>query len=370
MALDPRGVYSDAAVLAALRGTTGVRRLTYRYDRLSSSNAYLGPLSSVFRGSVSNNSLADIKRTARFSVLDDSTINYGSDRIKPYARLGMDNGGFVEWPLGVFLLATPSRALVSANYVSREVEAYDQLLILAQDGLSDRLSYAAGTLYTAALSAIGASRGFALNVTPSPLVMPAATEWEPGVSYLRVVNDLLAAINYESALFDENGVFVCRPYVAPSVRGSVYTYASDAVSVLSGDVGQTIDYFSVPNRWTIVKSEADQGVLISTYTNTSPTSPTSTVNRGRIITDFRTEQDAANQSTLDAKAARLAFEASQIFEKVVFSTMAMPFHGTADVLTLQLSELTIASKYSEQSWELELTAGAAMKHSVRRVVSV
>lgn len=370
MPMDSRGIYSDAAVLAALRATTGVRRLTFRYDRLSSSNAYLGPLSNVVSGSVSNNALADIKRTARFKILDDTSINYGSDRIKPYARLGMDDGGVVEWPLGVFLLATPSRALVGANYISRDVEAYDQLLVLAQDGLVDRLSYAAGTLYTAVLAAIGSARGFALNVTPSTLTMPAAMEWEPGVSYLRVVNDLLGAINYESALFDEDGVFVCRPYVAPSVKGSIYTYASDAVSVISGDVGQTIDYFSVANRFTIVKSDADQGVLVSTYTNTSPTSPTSTVNRGRIIADFRTEQEAANQSTLDAKVARLAFEASQVFERVVFSTLAMPFHGTADVVTLQLSELTIASNYSEQSWDLELVAGAMMKHTVRRVVLV
>lgn len=546
-ALDPSGRYSDAAVLAALRAVAGARTLSYRFDRLSASNGYLGALSGVLKASLALNSLADIKRTAKFTVLDSVVIDYLKDRIQPFARLAMlgdaavyawtgaannspstrtdartgeirtnlvynpsfevdtsgwvgesggvvtrdtvspisgtasakltgggdaytfayginagdvvtfsfdyrTNGtiagapriylacngtaavasplpltqltpgrfsitstsigtgfaicaiffptaggtvwidnvlvekaasagayldgsfasfpGFVEWPLGVFLLSTPTRSLVGGSYVARDVEAYDQLVVLRDNKTADRLSYPAGTVYTTALAAIASSYGFVQNVTPSALVMPAAMEWDPGTTYLRVVNDLLAAINYESASFDEVGRFVAKPYVSPTVRASGYTYATDAVSVISGDVTQTIDLFSVPNKWVLVVSEADRPPLIGTYVNASPASPTSTVARGRTIVDYRTEQDAADQITLDAKAARLAVDASQVFESITFSTAVMPIHSGGDVYSIGISELVIDAKFSEQSWSYDLAPGALMKHEARRVVNV
>ena len=106
-------------------------------------------------------------------------------------------------------------------------------------------------------------------------------EWEPGTSKLRILNDLLAAINYESASFDERGRLVCQPYLSPSARAASYVYAADEWSPVTGNVDQTLDLFDVPNKWVLVKSEADQAPLTSVYVNDLPSSPTSTVSRGR-----------------------------------------------------------------------------------------
>jgi hypothetical protein len=164
-------------------------------------------------------------------------------------------------------------------------------------------------------------------------------------------------------------MLVCRPYKSPAERAPEYTYATDQASVIRGEVAQTIDLFDIPNKWVLVKSEADQAPLTATYTNTSTTSPTSTISRGRTIVDFRTD-DAADQATLNAKAARLAFEASQVFESVEVSTAAMPMHSNADVVAFEIHGLAVADKYSEQSWELPLEVGASMTHTVRRVVTL
>lgn len=370
-ALDPLGVYSDRDVRDQLVGKYGPRTIGFRYDRLDYLNRYIGPVDVVRSCSVSNNSLADIKRTARFSILDRTAIDFLKDRIRPWVRLLMPDGGVVEWPQGVFLFTTPTRTLDTVGIVSREIEGYDQLLVLQDDKVLDRYSVAAGVVYTTAISTlIGTVSGMSAAITPSALTLPAALEWEPGTTKLRILNDLLSAINYESAFFDEAGVLVCRPYQSPQVRPSGYTYADDEATVRTGNANQTIDLYEIPNRWRLVKSEADQAALTSTYTNSAPGSPTSTASRGRTIVKFITEQDAADQATLDAKAARYAFEASQVFEAVEFDTALMPFHSNADVLTLDIPDLGIAAKYSEHKWSMKLEVGGRMAHTVRRVVSV
>src|SRR5690606_6260673 len=176
--------------------------------------------------------------------------------------------GFVEWPLGVFLLSTPERTVGTAGVVEREVAAYDQLVVLADDKVADRYSVAAGTLYTDAIATL--TFGLARNLVPSDKALTSAREWEPGTPKLRILNDLLAAINYESAWFDELGRLGCRPYQSPTDRSSEYAYATDDKSVIVGEAAQSLDLFSVPNRWVLVKSFVDDAAPTETYTNDDP----------------------------------------------------------------------------------------------------
>lgn len=367
---DPAGIYSDDAVIAALRGTTGARVLDFRYDRLGADFSYRGPVTTMTGGSVAYDSLADIKRTAKFALVDDGTIDFLADRIKPWVRLRMPDGGWVEWPQGVFLLSTPVRKLATSGVVSRDVDAYDQAVILNGDLVADRYTVAAGTAYTTAITALTSDLPLR-SITTSSLTLPAAMDWDPGTSRLTILNALLSAINYRSAWFDENGTLICEPYVAPDTVTPVYTYATDSASVITGEIDDTLDLYSVPNRWVLVVSNPEGASIVSRYTNTASTSPTSTVSRGRTITDFRTGEDAADQATLDAKVARLAFEASQVFQSVDFSTAIMPMHSNADVLGVVVNGLGLTSaKFSEQSWEFELKVGATMSHKIRRTVSI
>lgn len=367
---DPAGNYDAETVTKALTGRSGPRRISFRYDRLDKANNYLGPIVDVIGGSIDYNMLADIKRTGKFTVRDTAVINYISDRIRPWIRLAMPDGGYVEWPQGVFLLSTPKRTRAIDGVITRDIDAYDQLLILKETKSPGRYTVASNALYTTAIKALSDADGLTSSIIPSTLRLPSAMEWDPGTSHLQILNDLLAAINYESAFFNELGTLICRPYLSPAIRGAEYAYLTDSSSVIKGALDQTIDLFSVPNQWVLVVSEADQAPLVATYTNTNPASVTSTVSRGRTITDHRTESDAADQVTLDAKVARLAFEASQIYESVEFGTFLMPIHSNADVYDLGFTDLGVGSKYSETGWSVDLKAGSTMKHKVRRIVNV
>jgi hypothetical protein len=134
---------------------------------------------------------------------------------------------------------------------------------------------------------------------------------------------------------------------------------------------QELDLFNVPNQWVMVVSEPElDPPLRSVYTNSDPASPTSTVRRQRTITDYREEQEAVDQASLDGKVARLAFEASQVYESIPFQTALMPIHSGNDVYRLVVSRLAINAAYVEHSWKMTMKAGVPMDHVARRVVTV
>lgn len=366
---------SGADITAAIAGRSGSRKFTFRYDLLTSANVYKSAITNMTSASVALDWQSDIKRTATFTLTDLGGIDFLSDRIKPWIRLHLAPYGaldYVEWPLGVFLLSTPSRSVDEDGVVIREVQGYDALQIFTDDKVTARYTAAAGSVVTTLVSTLLGS--ITQNVTVSSSVLPIAKEWEPGTPKLTIINELLAQINYDSLFFDEVGTAIVKPYVAPSVRAEEWTFADDTDSIILTDVEQTLDLFSVPNRWTIVVEDPDRIALISTYTNTDPSSPTSTVRRGRFI-DYNSKQandtiDAVDQTTLDAKVARKAFEDSQIAEKISYSTGLFPLSSTNDVYRLRFGDLAINDKYRELSWSMELKAGQAMSRTAQRIVSV
>jgi len=302
---------------------------------------------------------------------NNGTLTNGPAWVKEGLNKTVVPSSYVEFPLGVFLLSTPPRKAEPSGKIRREVEAYDQLQVLMDDVVDVRYSIAAGVNYIVAVKALLDSAGItSQNLTATTSTLPAARDWDPGTTKLQIINDLLGAINYRSLFFDENGIATAIPYQSPAARASEYTYIDDSLSVIFPEVEQALDLFGIPNKWTLVLSEPDRSVLTSSYTNSNPSSLTSTVSRGRTISRYLPNQEAADQTTLDALAVRIAFEQSQVFETVTFETAICPYHGDSDVYTLVFSALGINAKYSEVSWEFELKAGAKMKHTIRKIVYV
>ena len=290
------------------------------------------------------------------------------DDIAKRIRIDID---WIEWPQGVFLLSTPPRVVDSTGVITREVEAYDQLQVLVDDKAEGRYTITQGTNYIVAAKALLDSAGIvSQNLTPTSSTLPADRDWEPGTQKKIIINALLGAINYRALRFDENGVAVAEPYVSPADRASEYTYEANEESVILPGAADLLDLFAIPNKWVLVVSEPDRVPLTSVYTNDNPNSLTSTVSRGRTIVDIREYEDAADQVTLDARAQRIAFEASQVYQQVELATGIMPVHSDSDVVTLVHSGLGISAKFTEVAWEYDLRPGAAMKHKLRRVVNI
>lgn len=371
---NPNG-HTEETILAALQARQGARRLTFHYYLREAGGTLLEELDNVTAGSVTQSWLADIKRTATFAMRERGGIDFLSDRIQPAVRLHLPPFGqddWVEYPQGVFLLTTPKRKASEAGVVTREVQGYDQLQVYSDDLLENRYTVAAGAVVTTAVQTLLNSTLVPpiINVIPKTSTLAAAKEWEPGTSKLRVINDLLGMINYESLSFDEDGVAQVVPYRPLGERAAEYTYAEDQSGLLVPDPEEELDLFDVANKWVMVVSEPDQAPMVATYTNTDPGSPTSTIRRQRTLVDYRTEQEATEQAVLDLKVRRLAEEASQVYQSIDFRTAIMPIHSGNDVYRLQLRALAVNDLYAEHSWKMTMRVGAPMEHTARRVVLV
>lgn len=360
-------------VTNGLVGRLGSRQWAFRYELLTNSHARLFDLDEVLEASVEHQYLADIKRKATFSIRDRGRINYLSDRIRPWVRLHLPPYGtndWVEWPLGVFLLTSPTRHADEYDRVTRAVEGYDPMQWLAEDLISTRYIVAAGTNIVNNVASLVAGAAPTWKITRSSETLPTTKEWPPGTSKLVIANELLAIAEYESVSFDGFGDGVLRPYQSPEARASMWTYAYGQESLIVPNVDQELDLFTVPNKWVAVVSEPDRPLLVASYTNANPASPTSTVRRGRTIVDFREQEEASSLTVLQNKVKRYAFEASQIYEHLKFETGLMPIHGTNDTYWLDYDPLAVNAKYAETSWTIKLEAGAPMMHEARRIVGV
>lgn len=227
-----------------------------------------------------------------------------------------------------------------------------------------------GNTYTGVVDHLLTEANIPKRITASQQTLPTVKEWEAGTSKLQIVNDLLSAINYESISFDEDGFAIVKPYVSPQDRAAEFSYQDNDLSVIYPEMVQEYDLFSIPNRWILTVSDPDRDAITVDFTNMDPASPTSTVRRGRTITSFVQEEDSDSEATLIQKASRLAFESSQVFEAVEFSTGIMPIHSGNDVYSIVYDALTLNSQYSEVSWDMELKAGSKMTHRARRIISL
>lgn len=390
-----RDGFTHEQIVKALHSSN--RQIDFRYKLLNKQNQVKKELKNVLSAEVRQNMLANIKRTARFSITEDDDIDYLNDRIKPYMRLripephkrageftfmshvqpielkdneALPKSGWVDFPLGIFLLSSPTRSDDTGG-VKRDIDAFDLSLILRDDKLIDRLAVVEGNLiYDAIVNVLGSAGITQYNIEQSEDTLSRTIEWSPGTEKYEVVNDLLKMMNYTPIHVDEHGFFVSYKYRSPADRSPDYKYADDIRSVMFPNAEEELDLFNVPNVFTVVRTNAEEEPLVSTVINDNPDSPTSTVNRGRSIVDHREIDDIANQEALDAYTKRIAFESSQVYGRIRFKSGLMPFHGYANVLSLAYSPLGINGKYAELSWSMPLKVGGEMQHELRRIVDI
>jgi hypothetical protein len=278
---------------------------------------------------------------------------------------------FVEWSQGVFLTSSPDRSTDDNGVCTWSVEGYDQGVVLQEQQVEEPYYVAAGALYTDAIAELLINteglNGF--TVVPSTKTLPALKMWDTGTTHIEIINDLCTAITYDSIFFDESGVGVVRPHVAPQYRTEEWVYEEGDTSVIFADASRELDLFEVPNKWVAYISEPDRPVLRSEYINADPANPTSTVARARTITKVVDDIDAADQASLDDILRWRAQEEAQVYETVHFSTAIMPIHSHMDLYRFAYpTGLQVEGDYEESGWSYDFDAGGQMSHTARRVV--
>lgn len=346
------------------------RQIKFTYELLNRDNIPIGELE-VINGSVSLNSLAQIKRTARFTVKENhlKDVDYLNDRIRPVITIDGD-----KHPMGIYLIPSPSRSKTESGII-REIEAYDTTQILLEDKILDRYYIKKGTNYVKAITQlIGSAYIHQSQITPAEYALKRDREFEAGASKLSIVNDLLKEINYTSIYADNNGNLKATKYILPNLKEIDYIYKDEGdnpqqLKVINSTIDE-LDLFNVPNIFVVVASNAENQALRAVEKNTNPTSPLSIQSRKRNIVDYRTVSDIADQATLNAYAKRIAYEASNKYQKVQFSTIINPKHGYNNIVYIQDEKLGINDKFVETSWEIPLKLGATMTHNARRIIQL
>lgn len=344
------------------------REVSFRYDLLNYDEAKIGELTSS-GGSLGLNSLAQIKRKGnfRFKESELKDVDWLNDRVQPFFILNKN----YEFPLGIFLVSSPGRAL-NKKSIYRNVEAYDSTLILLEDKFDTRYRIVEGTNYITAITQIINSAGiWKTNIPYINAALKTDKEFEIGTSKLEAANYLLNELNYTSIWTDQIGNITSGPYILPNDRNIEYSYKNNEMSVIIPDTAsEEIDLFSLPNKWVVIATNPETEPLVSRYTSENGGSPTSTVNRRRTIVDYREVDDMANQELLDQYTRRIAYEASNVYGKFIFETGIMPHHTYMDALFCEHTDLGISNMYIETNWEMELKASGKMRHNCRRVIQI
>ena len=362
--------YTDKQILDQLHFKYGSNEVKFRYELLDSKEKRKFTLKNIIDGSISMAAFAQIKRTATFKIAEGEDIEWLSDRIQPFYMLKMPDGNWIEWSLGIFILSSPNR-IVEGGKVFREIEAYDGLIILKDDKFLDRYTIDEGTNYIDAINEILNSSNISkINVEYTDTTLNRTKEFEPGSEKLSAINDLLKDLNYTTLWVDEMGYYTSSKYTSPANRPSEYDYFDNEVSILTPNISEDLDLFNVANSWVVVATNPEEEPLVASYMNDNPKSPTSTINRGRIIADFREIESIANQQALEDYTERLAFNASQLFGYIEFETAISPLHSYSDVYNIKHTDIGIDDKYSETNWTMPLKAGATMSHQGRKVVNI
>lgn len=343
------------------------REIQFRYDLLNVSNNKIGEVP-LLSATVRLNSLAQIKRTATFSLWEQESrnIDYLNDRLRPVMLLDGQ-----EYPLGVFLLPSPARK-VRGMSVYRDIAGYDITQILLEDRFTSRYYLPAGTEYIEAVKRIVNTIGlFNTQIPASGALLARNREFQPDTSKLDAINALLSECNYTSLWADAAGRLRAAPYVLPSLRQPEIVYRDDALSaIIAGSEAEEIDVFGVPNVFAVTSTNPETEGLTAIFVNDNPISPTSTAKRKRRIVNFREISDIANIEALEAYVKRIAYDASNIYSKMTFDTPLIPIHSYSNALHLESRKLGLSGKYIETEWTMELKVGGRMTHSARKVIQI
>ncbi len=362
-----QGIYTNQQVLKMLESD---RTINFRYELLDKNEIKLKNLENV-SGNVRFDSTQEIMGTASFTIkeVDAIDLNAVDMRIRPFFRLKVPSG-WLEYPIGTYIMSSPER-LKQGSGVVQQVDCYDYSTILKEDKITTRMFVAIGTNYVTLVRSIITAAGIKkTNIETSILTASKTLEFEIGTSKLDIINSLLTAINYEPLHFDNRGYAVSRRYIEPLNRQTEQSYQTNDRSIIKSGAKQSVDIYNVPNIFVRYTNDPDGEELRSQYINDSVASPISTVNRNRSVVDIESVDDVADQATLNDLVRRIAIEKSQTYDAITLPTAIMPHHSYRDCIFVGENSLGVGNKYIEYSWEMNLSVGGTMTHTLKRVVKL
>lgn len=331
---------------------SGPRIEQYRVDVLDADDNLVRTLTGVLSGRAEANLDAPIRGGLTLTLAEP--VEWLRQRLRPMTRV---NG--VEWPLGVYLPQSP-KAEYDDDGITWRVSCLDKTVVLHEHETDRTYSVAPGSVVTDVVRSLillaGEDR---ISLTDSPKTTTALLAWTPGTSLLRIINDLLASINYGAIWCDRSGQYRVEPYLPPAQRPITATFAKGETAIHSPAFTRAQDDAAVPNKVVLISSgSGDEEALIALATNTDPASPYSFAARGnRWVTRTYEGVDAADQATLDALAVRYLWDNSTPVASLDVEHATVPL-DLGDRIAFQHDDIDTTAVVNE--WGVELAVGAWM----------
>lgn len=367
----PRDGFTVAQVTDLLTGPAV--SVDFGAERLAGDLSVVADISAdLAGGEVARSCYATIHGTCDLQL--SAELAWGVDLVRPYMTL---SDGTVEarWNLGVYCLTTPDRN-VGESPMTWVVQGYDRLMLLSRQVGAD-YAVASGTTYRQALLDVFASAGLTgvlIDGAAADDTLPAAKSWplvaadqadpdqtDTPVTWLRIVNDLLRAINFRAVWCDANGLFRCEAYQEPAVRAPEFSFDTAGHStIVAEDRTESQDVWSTPNRWVFRWSNGGTGVegdgiYTVLLSDLYPDHPLTAANRGLTWSSV-VDYEAASQAKLVALGDRRVAGDLRVARRVSARTGPFPGAGHFDVYRLVDAEMG-TRKVQASSWRMPLDGG-------------
>lgn len=307
---------------------------------------------------------AEIKSTVSLQAEPDARIAWITDLLSVVRVRGAE-----RTPLGLFYVTTSPVEIDDEGRRLWTLTGYDRgYAVRNLSVLEHSLTIRAGTGYAAAIREQLLAAGIkTCTITDTAEVLPTDHAWETGTTRYRVIEDLLAEINYRSLYFDGNGIAVAEPWQPAGLNSRTHHYGSDGTPPLYMDMTWETDTFDAANVFVDIVSSADlPAELRATAENDEPTSPLSIARRGCRVVSVQTVTGIASQDALQTHVNNRMLLSMMGTITYSFSTCAdtESDHRLNDSILLLRED---GGMLEEQDWTLACVPGGKMTHTARRV---
>jgi hypothetical protein len=318
--------------------------------------------------SVSRNSYANMHASLTFTI--DNQLSWGNSIVRPYMEMtGVTSAtdttlSTMRFYLGAYITDTPEEDM-SLNVSSFDANGYD-ILSLLDDSIGDGYSVDAGELYLTRVELILQSRGFTKYVIDQDQAAAALTSAktytvDDNVTWLTVVNDLLAAVGYAGIWSDHNGYLRAQVYRSPTGRGPEWQMSDNpAVTLLTNRRTRQRDFYDAPNHWVFYRNSTTEGEqptndngLRYEYTNQTGGETSVEARGGRVITKV-VGVDAVDATSLQAQAQRTIDADNLIPTTIKIETAPFPLAWHFDRIEVSDAGLGALVQVVATSWSLAL----------------
>ncbi len=275
-----------------------------------------------------------INRDSSAETLGSATLDVTEPIDETYIRIYLitiQNGVREKHPLGTFLAQSPSTGF-DGKVKSISVDAYTPLLELKEK--QPPLGYSILKPHVGTDGEIQNDEpimNFVYRLTDEHArakVVPVNHDKKltnnfvanADDTWLKFLSDLMANAKYKFDL-DEMGRIIFKPDQETSKLQPVWIYNDDNSSILQPDVSIDRDIYGIPNVVEVIYSNGLKR-FYKKEVNDDPNSPTSTVNRGREITQRITDPNfvgVPSQEEVDEYAKRILKESSTIEYSVTYT---------------------------------------------------